>query len=1242
MNHKCEMAVALKNPRTTPEARFTSRAKRALSGLLTILVLALYSAVGSAQQLTGTLSGTAYDQTGAIIPNATILLRNDASGDVRKTQAGSSGNFTITAVQPATYTLTVSAPGFTTWQEGDIVMGLGDSRTIPNIKLKVGGQLTDIVVISGADAVVPLDTAEISTTLNEQMIQNISLGGRDAGELLKLMPGMAFNNAGNQGSGFNAKTTGTNTGPVGNFSSNGTQPNGAMSFMLDGANLVDPGNAGTQIANINQDMVAEVKVLMSSYSAEYAKGPTIFEAFSKSGGRAFHGEGYLYARNSAFNAWESYSKSEFLANGGNNPALAASLHPDEHFYYMGGNVGGPILIPFTSFNKDRKKLFFWGGYEYMNQHPASTPINYNVPTPAQLSGDFSNTGVPQGVLNTWGYAYSAPTNNLPPGATSTSIPVKTFDPAIVGLLKSGAYPTPNITPSAGNGWNNYEYANSIPQNRWEATGKVDYAITDNTKLTGSYTRQIENDQHPIAIWWAAPWTLPYPSNVVAATTSQEIMLNLTHVFSATTTNEFVYTLARYINPNQLSNPDAVDRTKLGFNTTGLFGHTTSQIPNIEGPWGGVLPNISNFSFDSTFNGGAFGALKKDPAIYDNFTKVLGTHTAKAGFYWDTSQNLQASSAADNGTYNLGWGNTGTGNVVADLLLGRVANYQQQSSIPVLNLQFHQWSLYAQDSWKATSRVTLNYGLRLDHMGQWSTDQGIQVWNPAAYSNSATAAANTGLQWHANNAAIPLSGWVSPLFYPEPRIGAVLDVFGTGKTVVRTGFAIFRYQVSANDASSGAAGPVGSFLYQTPTGFTGYANNTVGFTPPSSLNQNGATISALQMGDNRTPLTMDWNLTLSQATPWRSVFEISYVGNKSENQIINGNNGKIGDVNNVAPGAFFQKDPVTGNFVSPSFPTGSGSPPQFASYQTFVANNFRPLRNYQDIYVISHGGFAYYNSLQTSWQKQSGPVTFLTNYTFSKVLGTRDGQTSNGGGNGTLVNPFDLASNYGPLAYDHTQVLNIAYVWNLPKPLHGNPLMAELVNGWQISGYSTFQSGAPLQESTGGTLNATFPGNLPLADMITLPNGLLANAINPSTWFGSNAYQVILPKVICDPRQGKIAGAYFNPKCFAPPAQGQQGTVNFPYIRNPAYINSDLALFKNFRITENQNIQFRLQAQNILNHPLRQFGLAGNGDETLNFTNPGNSSDPNGLSQTNTNTTTTGKPAFTTGNRQLTFVLKYFF
>jgi len=217
-------------------------------------------------------------------------------------------------------------------------------------------------VVSGADAVVPVDTAEISTTLNTEMVNDIVIGGRDAGELMKIMPGFALNNGLTQGSGFNSKVVGSNTGPVGDYSSNGTQPNGTMAYMLDGADLVDPGNFGTQIANINQDMVAEVKVLTSSYTAEYAKGPVLFEAFSKSGGSHFHGEGYTYARNSALNSWDWYAKNQYISNSASNPSqasvLAASLHPDEHYYYyMGGNVGGPLVIPFLNFNRSRQAVF---------------------------------------------------------------------------------------------------------------------------------------------------------------------------------------------------------------------------------------------------------------------------------------------------------------------------------------------------------------------------------------------------------------------------------------------------------------------------------------------------------------------------------------------------------------------------------------------------------------------------------------------------------------------------------------------------------------------------------------------------------------------------------------------------------------------------------------------------------------------------------------------------------------------
>ena len=248
------------------------RSRWGLTTFVAVVVL-FFASAASAQQLTGTLSGTASDTGGAMIPNANVTLTNQASGDIRTATTDGRGHFVITALQPATYSITIAASGFRTWQENDIVMNQGDARQIPNISLQIGGNTTSVEVIGGGAAVVPTDTPEISTSLNEKMINDFPLQGRDAGELMKIMPGMALNNPGGTGSSFNDKKVGSNNGPVGAYSSNGTQPNGTMAYMLDGANLVDPGNFGTQIANINQDMVGQVKMLMSNYSAEYCERP---------------------------------------------------------------------------------------------------------------------------------------------------------------------------------------------------------------------------------------------------------------------------------------------------------------------------------------------------------------------------------------------------------------------------------------------------------------------------------------------------------------------------------------------------------------------------------------------------------------------------------------------------------------------------------------------------------------------------------------------------------------------------------------------------------------------------------------------------------------------------------------------------------------------------------------------------------------------------------------------------------
>src|SRR5579863_2039964 len=379
---------------------------------LVLPVMVLAFTIAHAQQLTATLSGLVTDQTEARVPGAKVVVVNESTGDTRETRADNQGFFSVTALIPGTYKITITAKSFATWEENSILLNQGDSRTVPSIKLKIGSEATAVTVISGADAEFPVDTAEISATLNNELVDSATLTGRNAAEMIKMMPGVTFNNSGGAGSGYNGQVTVTNNGPAGNFSANGSQPYGSTAIILDGANLIDPGNAGTQVANINQDMTDSVKFLSASYGAEYAKGPAVLQAFSKTGGQKFHGEAYLYARNTGIgyaNDWNNKYQQVAAADApGAAPSVIAAentLTP-QSFYYVGGNVGGPIA--WKGFNRNKDKLFFWGGYEKMIQHPFNQAVEMNVPTSAQLSGDFTNPGVPQGVLNTYSPAYTLP------------------------------------------------------------------------------------------------------------------------------------------------------------------------------------------------------------------------------------------------------------------------------------------------------------------------------------------------------------------------------------------------------------------------------------------------------------------------------------------------------------------------------------------------------------------------------------------------------------------------------------------------------------------------------------------------------------------------------------------------------------------------------------------------------------------------------------------------------------------
>ena len=1218
------------NPKARGPALQGCRSRTAnliLFGLLVAaLILCQLPAFG--QHAAGSIAGTVADKSGAVIPGAKVTVKNEANNSTFDGVTNGSGIFSFPTILPGSYSVTVSAPGLQTYEMQHIVVTQGAAVGIPTITLQVATTKEQIEIVASGDVAVPVDSPQVSQTLNQNMITDLSIVGRDAAELMKIMPGMAMTQGLGQGM-WNSYTTATNTGPIGAFSANGTQPNGAVTMTSDGANLLDPGNQGTQTANVNQNQVAEVSVLTSAYDASFSKGPVTFQAYGKSGSAQFHGQAYLYARNGQFNAVDSYDK-------------AAGLKPiSDSFYYPGGDFGGPVLIPGSKFNRNRDKLFFYGAFEYMKQQPAGTSYQFFVPTSQMLAGNFSPS-----YIASLGSGFANGRNNgavIPCGNPSSEngcpsltnivggmIPQSLLDPNSMAYL--ALYPKANEDPTTNASGSNYFYFLGPPQNRWELRLRGDYNISDKTKLYFSWNHQHETDQSPFYVWWwGSPSTLPYPSPQTAIQLANVYSANLVHVFSPTLTNEFVFADAIFDNPVQLTNPNAVNPSKIGFNYTGFFKNPyDQQIPDVFG-WNNIINGFFTEEYGSVFKGlnNTFGKDSATPNISDNINYVVGKHTLKVGFYWDYAQNYQSSTGVQTtmGSADFeNWGSQTTGNPLADELIGHLTQFSQSNGGVTNNFKYYTYGWYVNDSWKAGRRLTLTLGLRLDHLGEWvpancpgfpiGTNQispcpGLAVWDPAIYvNNAASTIPFDGVTWHSINSAIPNSGYPSRAIFPLPRLGAAYDIFGDGKTVVRGGVGLYRYQLAYNSVSGSAFNaPLGVESLGTTWSCCVGWNNFSAFSPSSGVPGSGAAEGGmLQMGDDRTPYTWTYNFTIDQRLPGRSVLEVQYTGNKTRDQMLHSS---VSNLDNIPLGAFFQPDPLTG--------VVNGYVNNSASFTNFPTNDYYPLHFYTGMTLVTHGGYSNYNAFVISWQKQTGRVTFTTNYTFSKVLGTRDGDTDNGPNNGPVAWPFSLAANYGVLSYDHTHIFNAAYVFNLPSPVKGNALLGGAVNGWVLSGITQMQSGAPIQPNTNETMNVNFPGNY-------------TNSIE----LGTNA-PFLEPILTCDPRKG--GGKYFNPNCFAPPPPGTEGDIIWPYIHGPAFFNSDLAIYKRFAFKEHQRVELRFSAFNFLNHPLPQFGMGGANDINLNFADNNNN-----LTLTNVGKNTTGTPMFDSNvvRRVIEFALKYNF
>ena len=1218
------------------------------------MMLGLFALLGVnawGQGIFATLTGVVTDPSQSVIPGAKITLTDMGSGSARDTVTNSDGYYTFASVPVGAYSLTVEAQGFTTYKASDIRMGGGERHNV-NVAMAVGSTSQTVEVNAETASVVTLDSGEKSFALEAKELQNFTQVGSNAAEYIKIVPGFGIANGTSNKSNYNGQTIGINgNGDAGSqsplnaaFSYNGL-PTNSLDITADGAHVSDPGcNCDTPV-NPNSDFTQEFKVLTSNFSAEEQKGPVVITSVTKSGGSAYHGSAFFSARNHTLNS------NDWLFNNTHTP------QPANSYYYPGGTFGGPVRIPGTSFNKNKNKLFFWTGFEYYHQTLDTGLLRATVPSSAMLGGDFSpatilagegpytaNGGKAPGQLNSSALAAFGGTTIPTCGGTPNG---KCIDPNMLALAK--LYPAPNATPTTLSPYN-YVQAEIFNQNNRQWATRADYNISDNTKVFVRYNYQREIQLFPVGLWWRNSDQVPYPSSIEGKNKSDSWAGTITHVFSPTMTNETVmaYTFVGF--PNVFANPSKVAPRTVGDAYKGLFGNIGSKVNQIPS-FGNLGPSEAALvfnpgGFEAGGNGQGLYANKWMPSVSDTLTKVVKNHTLKAGFFYEWIRNAQPANNFTNGEALVSVGNPFSyGNEYADLLTGNLNSYTETNFNRLNDISYNTFEFFGQDSWKATRRLTLEFGLRFTHFTPWVDDEGFgyPIFNPSLYSsanNGACAQAPTfcGFEWHAKNSSVPIGGFPTRALFYQPRFGAAYDLLGNGNTVLRGGWGRFYYHQSqftnGLDASAGVA--TASLSPSNWVGGPGCPTNPsngsalfAAYIQCLNVSATPASPAAVGSNDDKQQYADSWSFTISQHTPWQGRLEAAYVGNRSRDI---GSSGGFGSNLNLVPlGA------IT---------TATSTNPALAN-----ANNFRPLPGYGDLNQEVNNAYGNYNALQLTWGRHAGRYTMQANYTYQNALGIVEEDANNQSNYSISLNPFNLRSNYGVQPTDRRQLFNFAYSVDTGNPFHAHGVLAGVTSGWQISGILQAQSGANITLAGGYNASSNYHMSLtcvssdtvgspcpqsaaiiPGSISMTNPTGI---AINNQSILGTNAVQ-LNPLVTCNPNSGRGSHQFVNGNCFAAPTVvGQNGPTLLPVSYGPAYFDWDMAIFKNFTITESKRLQFRIQGYNFLNHPL--YSLPDATNLTLNFVQ-----DPaKGYAITQTNPTF-GQTTTKQGQRIAEFAVKFFF
>ncbi len=1114
--------------------------------------------------ITGSISGTLKDPSGAVIPRVMLTLTNALQGIHFQAMTDQNGSYTFPSLPVGRYDLKIDASGFMPWERNGLVVDANSAIKL-DITMEMGEKL-DTVTVSESAVHLETESTQMGDVVSSTRMTSVALNGRSFTDLLALQPGIVPMTTQQPESivmaGASVAIAPSGVLNPGNQSISG-QREDANGFMVNGGDVKELMNGGTTIVP-NLDSIAEFRILTNNFDAEYGNySGGVINVVTKSGSNALHGSGFEFLRNTDLDARNFFS-------------------PDRSFYrqnQFGGTLGGPLK---------KNKLFFFGDYQGTRQSQGVDTGLIPVPSLADRTGNLSD--IAASLTGSVGGPYLANLLSQKLG---------------YGVTANEPYYTPGCVASTQCVFPNA----TIPQRAWSApaqhllqyiplpnVGASTFSTASDGKILrddkGSFRVDGSSDRWGLltAYYFVDDYSLnnPYPTGQGGATVpgfaalnlgrSQLVNLGQTKTFGATMVNELRLSYMR--SANNVGKPVGGVGPSLasqGFVTGPGTPGIVALAPSIEG--------IENVSFNSFVIGTPTTNLTQANntyALIDNFSKVLGTHSIKAGVQLSFEQVNVNPNPTFNGAFTF-YGSE-TGSDFADFLIGVASNYNQADSQTYYGR--HKYAAaFVQDSWRATPSLTLNCGLRYDLMQYWSEKYNQIPTFVLGEQSKVYPTAPTSLVYPTDpgvpNTLVPEGNRFSPrlglAYSPNNKDGLLGKIIGgPGKTSIRAGFGIFYSVIQGNTIAIDEPQPPyglsytssGRPLFATP--FISSADGQV-HVQPFPLTFPPLNASAIhpnpnidfspflpQAGmtapppNNTYPYNENYFLSVERELWANTLLSLSYVGSQAHHllAIYSANPGNpalclaLSQPSAVAPGS-----PTCGAFgEDTTYTTAAGQVihgtrgplgPNFANddYDASIANSN-------------------YNSFQASLRHSGPRLDFMLAYTFSKSIDQASSISD-------PLDPFNSRLTRGLSAWDLTHDLVATYLYQLPSG-HFSGRAKFLTEGWSISGITRLASGFPVTISS--DTDRSFMGSL--------PNGVNNHSLDlPDFTPGALSLNG-------DPRNGL---PYFNTSLFSPNALGTPGSASRRSFHGPGMLNFDLALLRTFRFSESKALQFRMETFNTFNH-----------------------------------------------------------